>query len=259
MIQAFETNNLNDTYIVDCHMHLGKPQRFCPGATTVDSLLHSMKLNHISLGCISSLLSIGSDPIAGNSQIEELMRRYPDKFIGAFGMHPAYPEELPEVLDMVLKNPGFKIAKVHKTQHCYMPLHKTYQKLYEFCIEHQYPVLAHVFYKEDMLLYGEVASAYPELKLIIGHCGGHPDSPPFAIELANKYQYVYLDYTKARSHTGLLEWMVKETDHHKIFFGSDAVFNSQSHSLGQVIYAQIPDQMKIDILCNNFISLLRSR
>ena len=255
LIKKFESKTLDDVLIADAHMHLGKPSGFFSSADNAESLLKSMELNNISFGCISSYDSIGQDAPGGNREIEELVKKYPGKFVGQFGLNPNYPEEADRILKKAEGIKSFRQIKLHPGFHRYPIAGEQYHKAYEFAGEHGYSILVHTWGKEDVNELGKVAQSY-DVDFLIGHSGGTPDGIKHAVEISHKLKNVYLDLTLSYNYQGLIEWLAKEADTSRLLFGSDATYNSQSASLGKIIYADIDDKVKLKILGENTANLL---
>ena len=252
-------NQLQKEYgniIIDSHMHIDKPSRFYPGSVAIAQIIESMDCNCIACGCISSFFSIGSKPMEGNKSVLRCINHYPNRFWGMFSIQPGYSNELPEIFNFIMEQQCFVGAKAHISMHGDYVLSKDYCKLYEFCIEHHYPILVHTFTRDHINQYELVVKEYPELPLIIGHTGGGPDAHYEAIRLCNKYSNVYLDYCRARNMAGFLEFLISECDYQKIFWGSDSCIHSQSYSLGDVFCADINEKIRQAILGYNYLKLL---
>lgn len=256
LIEKFEENDYSDLLIIDGHMHLGKPYNFFSSGYTAGSLIKSMDLNGIKLGCISSLHSIGQYAVKGNLEIENLVSRYPDRFIGQFGVNPNYPEELNSILQDVKDKKCFKQIKIHPYLHNYPINGEQYHKLYAFGCENNYSLLSHTWGIKDIRDFDGIADQYPDLKIILGHSGGEIDAILVAADVAQKRKNVFLDITISFNYQGLIEWLVSNVPVEKLFFGSDATYNSQSAALGKVIYADISDYAKTCILGLNMKKLL---
>jgi len=114
-----------------------------------------------------------------------------------------------------------------------------------------YPVLFHTWGIRDMGLMENMAKMFPKTVMFIGHCGGELDASLRAAELAAQYDNLYLDFTCSWGYANLLEHFVKTASAEKILFGSDALWNSVTASLGRVLYADIGDDEKKLILGGN--------
>ena len=186
IIEKFEEKDYCDLLIIDGHMHSGKPYNFFSSGYTADSLIKSMDLNGIKLGCISSLHAIGQDAVKGNLEIKDLVAEYPDRFIGQFGINPNYPEELNCILKDVRDKKCFRQIKIHPYLHNYPIQGKQYHNLYAFGSENNYSLLSHTWGIKDIRDFDEIAYQYPELKVILGHSGGEIDAIMEAADVAQK-------------------------------------------------------------------------
>lgn len=257
LIDKFESKDFSTLEFIDGHMHVGKPFNFFSGNYTVESLIKSMDLNGIRLGCISSLHSIGQDATRGNSDIEKLVEAYPGRFIGQFGINPNYPEEVDKILLEMKGKKCFRQVKIHPYLHKYPISGEQFHKAYVYASENGYSILSHTWGTSDIKDFDKIAEQYPGLNIILGHSGGEIDAIKKAVEIAQKRENIYLDLTISFNYQGLIEWLSKEVPVERLLFGSDATYNSQSAALGKIIYADIDDQTKICILSLNIKKLLR--
>jgi Predicted metal-dependent hydrolase of the TIM-barrel fold len=256
LVKKFESKDLSDLLIIDGHMHVGKPYNFFSSCYSGESLVRSMDLNGITAGCISSLHSIGQDAVKGNREVEKLVIEYKGRFIGQFGINPNYEKEADQILEAVRLNSFFKEAKIHPSLHNYLIDGAVYHKVYDFCSQNEYPILAHTWGMKDVSEFDKIAGQYPRMKIILGHSGGEVEAIMAAAVIAAKRDNIFLDLTISYNYQGLIEWLVRGVPIHKLLFGTDATYNSQSAALGKIVYTEIDDEKKVRILGLNMKELL---
>ena len=256
LINRFENNCYDDVLIIDTHMHLGKPPGFFSGAYSAKSLIESMDMNNIALGCISSYDSIGQNAAKGNEDIIRLANGYPGRFEGQLGINPNYPGQVDTILSEAKKNNFFTQIKLHPDFHKYPISGEQYHKAYRIADSLSMIVLLHTWGEKDVAQVYEIAREYKNMMIMIGHAGGTLEGIKAAISVTQKTDNTYLDFTLSYNYQGLIEWMVKEAGAYRILFGSDATFNSQSAALGKIIYADITDEDKLKILGQNMKKIL---
>ena len=116
--------------------------------------------------------------------------------------------------------------------------------LYEFAQAHNMLILNHHWSEAELR---HIAPAFPTVTFIRGHGG----ASALSRELPNVYDNIWSLWPM-----GVVEAGVQRYGPDKILFGSDAFMNDLSVGLGMVIYADIPDEHKRQILGLNMARLL---
>lgn len=158
-------------------------------------------------------------PVATNLSDEEVScfcRKYPDRLIGFASIHPdRYRPDLK--IERAVKELGLRGVKLYPHAGFY-PNDRRLDRVYEKCIEFDIPVMIHTGIKavrwqwikyNNPIYVDDVATNFPELKIIICH-GGFPWVNEFlAVAYSNPNVYVditFMDYIeKAFQQTGLVE------------------------------------------------------
>lgn len=248
---------LKDYEIIDCHAHLGQWFNFNTPRYDGKSLVDVMDILGIDKMCISALLSIGPDFVAGNEWVSEVVKKYPGRFFGYIGINPHYPEiTFEEICRCWAKD--MNAIKIHPETHDYSPDGKEYRKIYKFLQEKKGLILSHVWGVDAVKTFGQLAGEYDKVTFILGHSGGKPKAMYEAIKVANQHKNIYLDLTGSYHYEGIIELMVKEVGADRVLFGTDAPFLDARPAVGRVGYANISDEEKIKIMGENMRDILKS-
>lgn len=248
---------LQNYEIIDCHAHLGQWFNFNTPRYDGKSLVDVMDILGIDKMCISALLSIGPDFVAGNEWVSQVVKRYPGRFFGYIGVDPHYPKiNFKEIHRHWEKN--MNAIKTHPETHDYAPDGREYRRVYEFLQEKKGLVLSHVWGVDAVKTFGKLAGEYDDVIFILGHSGGKPKAIYEAIEVANKYKNIYLDLTGSYHYEGIVELMTNEVGADRVLFGTDAPFLDARPAVGRVGYADISDEEKMKIMGKNMKNILES-
>jgi len=244
--------------VIDTHAHMGPYWNFHIPFNDAEGMIGSMD----SLGIRSTLvcphLSIGPDFRAGNDLTLQTVTRFPDRFMGAIGINPNYPDlVLPEIRRFA-DEPGMRAIKLHPSLHNYPAGGDAYREVYEEAARRNLPVTTHTWRGDKNCapsIYAEVALEYPETVFLLIHSGGDMNGIQEAIESARKSDNVYLD-TSGSTTFHMVERLYRGLGSKRILFGSDSPFIDPAAQLGKIIYAPIPDEAKLDIMGLNGMKLL---
>jgi uncharacterized protein len=119
-------------------------------------------------------------PIAEqNRLVAEAVKRFPDRLIGFCAVDPRRPEAL-ALFQRAVEDWGLKGLKLHPTAG-YFPYDPAAYPLYRKCQEYKLPVLIHTGSQPGPMksrfarpvYVDDVAADFPDLAIIIAHCGHH--------------------------------------------------------------------------------------
>jgi len=243
--------------------HREKPEFGGSGAKGAAEL---MDKNGVSKCLNSHITALKGDFSKGNDLMHRAMKKYPGKILGLCVIDPNFPGRIFPELDKRMAQ-GFAGVKTHPYIHGYFANGKNYHMLYEYAHKHRIFILSHTYLNEDPgnrfcdpRLFGELARNYKNARFILGHAGGAPQGHAECVKLANKYDNIYLEMCSTRAFDPRwLEKFVDKTGDDKIFFGSDAPFNSFEAALGKVLSARISDKSREKILYLNISRFLDSK
>lgn len=114
-----------------------------------------------------------------NRHIAAAVRSFPHRFIGFCAVDPRRPQAL-DLFRRAVEDWGLRGLKLHPTAG-YFPYNEAAYPLYEACMEYKVPVLIHTGSQPGPMksrfarpvYVDDVASDFPELPIIMAHCGHH--------------------------------------------------------------------------------------
>jgi predicted TIM-barrel fold metal-dependent hydrolase len=234
--------------IIDAHAHICTP---VIRAEETDSykkknpdnsqkLIEHMDANGISMALLHQAHSREETEI-----IQSAVKKYPDRFMAfcSWGSKTAITgREAAEIIEKALKEPQFKgvgeillysLRGAKGIESTVQDVMREMRVVMDVVAAHKVPILFHTGFSgvhsgksatpimwKDPIYLDELASAYRETPIIIGHSGGH--YPPYdqnALVVAYSHDNVYLDTSKSRS--DVIEKAVWEIGSSRILFGSD--------------------------------------
>ncbi len=152
---------------------------------TGDNLIEDMDNAGVDRSCIFAVdygLAAGEPEVSimeQNRAIAQAVQRYPHRLLGFFAIDPRRPEAT-EMFSLGVEDWGMQGLKLHPSVG-YYPYEEVVYPLYEKCREYNVPVLIHTGNQPGPMksrfcrpLYvDDVAADFPDLPIIMAHCGHH--------------------------------------------------------------------------------------
>jgi predicted TIM-barrel fold metal-dependent hydrolase len=156
--------------------------------------------------------------------------------------------------------------KIHPEDHQVAITDKRYEKLWKAAVEKNIPILSHTWNPDvaskfqkyaDALLFEEVLSRYPDLKVILGHAGAKDYYYFKVIDMMkkNKGKNLFVDIAGDIFYRGMLELFVRELGSTKILFGTDSPWTDPLLTVLYVMDSKISVKDKENIFYNNAAAL----
>jgi predicted TIM-barrel fold metal-dependent hydrolase len=237
--------------VVDVHSHFGKWDIF--HAVDLEAYLDEMDRLGIRVMALSSLLALSGDVRRGNDQVARALKRRPDRFFGYVHVNANYPELMLPELKRGFARPGFRGIKVYQFGVPYDD--PRFTPVWEFAAARQAPVLAHTW-GGNLTGLDRAAAAHPTVPFLAAHAGSDLAYGAY-IDAAKRAPNLYLDLTLSRDYCGLIAHFVAAIGAERIVWGTDAPLFSMAHQVGKVLFAQIPEASKRQILGGNAMRLFR--
>lgn len=213
------------------------------------------------------------DTIVSNEEVRQLVDMYPDRLIGFASVDPYRPDAL-EVLEKAFTELHLSGLKLSPSINRFMPNDPMMNPIYELCLKYNKPVLFEAgmtWVKESHSKYGrplvfeDVALAYPDLKICLGHFGW-----PWVMETAMlllKYPNVYADTAllyfdspKQFFHTTfnvqLGEYWIDRMLYDKVMFGSTYPRIEQKRMVRAVDTLTLRPQQRKMVMGENAVKFL---
>ena len=184
------------------------------------------------------LLSIDGNSVVSNTEIVEIVKQAPERFIGFASVDP-HREDAVNILEYAFEELHLAGLKLHPSKQKFYPMDIGLLPLYECCIRHNKPIIFHagISLEPDTnskysmpFLFEEVASRYPKLRFCLAHFGWPWVNETAALLL--KYPNIYTDtgllyFDSAREFynhvfkTDLGEHWIDRSLRHQVIFGSN--------------------------------------
>ncbi|MFC5407598.1 amidohydrolase family protein [Cohnella soli] len=254
---------LRDILVIDTHCHLGcSPNPFIPYADENEQLIHfqrSMNRVGVDYAAISMMRGLYTDELEANLDLAEMLKTN-SNLLGWATYIPYLSDKSLRIAEQCLSaSDRFIGLKVHPEVNDYRIDQEKYAPMWEFADERGLLVLAHAWgANSDPSLFAEIPARYRNMKLLLAHLGGVEPAITTSLQLANRYDNVYLDLTGSLiSSRCTLKQFTERTDPDKLLFSSDMTFLGLYSEIGNVLYADIPDSVKERILGLNAKRLLK--
>lgn len=235
--------------VVDCHGHVG-PSRGIDRDTSVEAMLGLMDAIGITRSAISGLMfATGVRLETMNDWVAEFVRARPDRFLGYCYLNPNYPEALEGEIERCFDELGFAGFKLHVDWNGYPYDGERYRPVYEYAAARRLPILAHTWGDEAVRRLAAMARAYPGATFLAGHSGA--GDIEINIEEARRTPNLVLELTYSAGTPWDVERFVREVGAERVVWGSDSILFAQSHQVGKVAVANLPEADKALILGGN--------
>jgi uncharacterized protein len=245
--------------IYDCHGHLGVHPDFPAYKSKPEQMLAVMDLLNIEKLGITSTLACYNDCPRGNAEVDPVIRRYPDRFLGYITVNPNPPGQAIAELERWSHFHSPPLIKLHPSLHKYPVRGKNYAPIWDYADRTRAIVLVHTWDSDPNcgpLLFPPIAKAHPNARILLGHSGVTWRGYMQAIEAAEAAPNLFLDLSGSQNHRLILEHCVDRLGAGRILMGSDLPFLEASMTIGRVLTSNISDDDKEQILRTNLQGML---
>lgn len=244
--------------IIDIHAHLGTSWvGWSEDYADLEGFIRLMDQFGVDISCVNSW-QLSYDPIKGNKEIFDAVKKYPERLIGFGVISPRYKQTLvKQEIDKCIKEYGMKGLKLHPTLNGYYADSTIVDPVMEKAIHYDIPLLFHTWnddYSNPRRI-ATLAQRFPQAKIIMAHMGFEDWLE--AIVIAEKAENIYLDTTGTTTEWLIIKTAVERCGEDKILFGSDSPALNLGAELAKVKDAQISQQAKEKILYKNAVRLLK--
>lgn len=236
---------LPDTIVIDGHIHISE----WPHATTfhgvdeaVQESVRYLDANGVDAFCaVSGGYIFGMpDYHHGNDFLLEVWHRLPDRLIPFMNVNPN--DTVAHILDELerMYAAGVRCIKlINAYQHAYPGNGPTLMALYAFAAQHRMLVFNHHWSEAEI---NQIAPQFPEIDFIFAHyLGGYQDA---AMQThPNVFTNIW-----SYGPMGWLERGIRKVGANKFMMGSDGFLNCLSVGIGPVVFAEISEDEKRQVL-----------
>lgn len=257
---------LADALVIDVHSHLGfSPSVYMPfaGNEHEQAIYFTSMLDQVGVdyAIVSMMRGLFTNELEANLDLADLMEVH-RKLLGYVTYIPSLQRESLEIAERCFtRSDRFVGFKIHPDVNKYPINAPDYMPMWEYADARGLLVLVHTWsqcpYSDPARLF-DIAEKYKNVTVLIGHSGGSEPGVTTAIELSNKYESMYLDLTGVfLCSNRTLDYFVRKANPDKLLFSSDSAFNSLTWDIGNILYADISEEIKSKVLGLNAQRLLK--
>ncbi len=249
--------------IIDTHMHYygGGMLQGEHEAVSLKRLLEIMDQHEIEQAWISSMSAMVQNPAGPNSELSAFCRQAPDRLLPFYVINANYSaQSMCDEIKRRREEGGAKGIKVHPWLGGFPVTHEVMYACAALCEQLGLPMLFHDGTPPycDSLQIAALGELCPNLNIILGHAG-ICDLSHDAISAAEQNDHIYLGF--CCSQTGDVERAASRIRSDRLLFGTDFygidTFGTYiSNTLGGILYADLPDDVRQNILYNNAKALI---
>jgi len=236
--------------INDAHVHIGK-QPMINQSWSISELFHYKNSGQVSRVLI---MSAGRYPTLDNSIIRQLSSM--NDWI--YGLH-----WVTSIHDPIAIGDGIVGAKYHGAYFKFpikpfMPFLKSLDKQNGILLVHCGRFMDASVESDTSFIHAlDIAEKYPNIKIILAHMGGTDTTIcKVAIDMSIFYRNVYFD-TSGITTPYILEYALEKMNSEYILYGSDSPWCNHKAMYETVNAANISEESKQNILCDNFLRLIK--
>ncbi len=198
-----------------------------------------------------------------NDSVLAAMKRYPGLIEGYCFVQPGNGRDALDEIDRCIDLGMIGIKLYNQFKYNDPAVYPIAEK----CIDLKIPFLGHSAYLTDpktkatqpktsnALEFGELATRYPELLLILGHINGGGDWE-WAIRALRDFPSVYLDTSGSVLEDDTIGLCVRELGHHRLLFATDQTMEG---GVGKILGTDLTDEQREDVFSKNFQRILDRR
>lgn len=258
--RALSGDIFNDLNIVDCHCHMGPWYSFYFPTADIHSMIEDAERVGVNTICIFPHASISCDYKLGNHEAAEAISAYPAQVLGLITLNANKPDEISEEFNRYYSMPSFIGVKLHPSIHNYSLNSENAIQIYEKVRKHGGYITIHTWESDsrcNIEICESVIKEYSDIAFILAHAGGLRSGVEKSIDLINRYANAYIDTSGFEFSNIWIEEIVKKADITKIMFGSDYPFHDIRGGISRILFADMDDNVKTNILGENFRRMMK--
>ena len=214
----------------------------------------------------------GLKPIS-HEYVAEMVRRFPETFIGFAGVDPWKGKAAIEELERAVKELGLRGAKFQQAAQAFFPNDRRFYPLWEKCVELKIPILFHCgttglgagmpgglgikLKYVDPLPIDEVAADFPELTIICAHPAWPWTDMAIAMAIHKANVYVDLSGWSPKYFPPQLTRDINSRLQNKALFGTDYPFIKPERWLRDFEQLELKPEVRQKILIENAKKVLK--
>ncbi|HEX9655153.1 MAG TPA: amidohydrolase family protein [bacterium] len=258
--QALSGKPITDMPVIDAHAHIA--QKGTRGAVMVamneadaKGVVERNRKLGVTKTCVSAWTAIWTDYKLGNQDTILALQEFPGEIVGFAVLDPNYVTDWEAECRYYYEECGFQGMKPYFPRMSLPYNDPRYDPWWEYGNEHHLFALMHPSdnFKEEML---DLAKRFPNINFLLAHSGWTWRHARMHVEIAKKFPNCFLEITFTSVTNGTIEYMVKELGSERVLYGSDAPMRDPFPQFGWVVYADISEEDKRNILGRNMQRIL---
>lgn len=242
---VFSGKPLENTLVIDVHIHTGGSTRIQKLGCDDASLLSTMDRLGVNIACASNSPGAYCDLISGNECAAVSHAAHPDRIKAYLTVNPHYPDW--DLDDYFVRDDRFFGLKVIPFVQGWKPIDDPrLDSYYAYADKKGLPVLFHAWMAEEVEQATRIAKRYPNAKFIFGHSGF--TARDLAVEACRQCDNVLLDTTISEVDDGAIAWLVNKVGADRVAYGTDLGAFECSQTLGRLLLSRLTDTEKEKIL-----------
>ncbi|MBL9114837.1 MAG: amidohydrolase family protein [Verrucomicrobiaceae bacterium] len=248
--------------IWDLHCHLSGVAGLTPEARLGELLKYADRLG-IERLCIYMGMKWSQNPtpddlVRQNDEVLRALNKYPDRAFGFVYLSAEHTEQSMLELERCVANGPMVGVKLWVAARC---ANERIDPIIQRAADLQAVIFQHTWFKTNGNYAGEstpddlvaLAKRFPQVPMICGHTGGNWE---LGIRAIRAQTNLYADLAGSNPTAGVTEMAVRELGTKRVIYGSDGGGRSFATQLGKVLGAQIAEEDKKLILCENLRALM---
>ena len=254
--EFLETGKIGSLGIIDAHTHMDGIKGASSPCCDIDGCVKLMDEENIEyIWCAPH-----SDMFGGgnfNANIKKYIAKYPNRVKAYYSFVPAYHKEYESQLEETFKNKNFIGIKVLPEYHHTALESEEYDKALKFADDNRFAFLCHTWgispcnHPRNVK---KVLERYGNVQFIAGHSA--PGALDEVIEMAKVHKNLILDICDIHRNNGVIAKMCREVGSERVVFGTDLPWYDPNYAVGSVLFADITDADRENILRNTALSIL---
>jgi uncharacterized protein len=215
----------------------------------------------------------GGDRYVGNDYVAEVVRKYPDQFIGFASVDPWKGVIAVRELERAVKELGLRGLKLHPTTQAFFPNDTRFYPLWEKCVELGIPLISHtgqtgvgagtpgggglkLKYAHPLHL-DDVAADFPGLTIIMAHPAVPWQEEQLAVAMHKANVYIDLSGWSPKYFRPVLVQYANSLLQDKVLFGTDYPVLQPERWLKDFEALEIKEEVRRKIILENAQKLLK--
>lgn len=236
---------LHKELVIDAHVHIGPCATYYIPYNTPAEMVEEMERIGIRLAWVFPFM-LASDYRMANDDVLRAIRSYPDRFWGLCSINPHFRDEMLGELERCLEG-GCIGVKFHPDMHRFDPDTTDLDPVLSYL--NRYGLLCHSHYFGSVDTMQRLVRTYPRITFVASH---------FSVQYAPVVKECDNLFICACTAWGMksLELFVRSVGSQRVLLGSDFPCLDIATALGPVLFAELTDEEKRQILGINAMMIM---